>query len=83
MIYSIVLISIITSIYTVLGGLRAVVVTETVQTLILLLGAVLVTALALLALPEHGISSFAEFKAALGDVPIKVLDVKPGQALKF
>jgi L-ascorbate metabolism protein UlaG (beta-lactamase superfamily) len=25
----------------------------------------------------------AEFKAALGDVPIKVLDVKPGQALKF
>lgn len=25
----------------------------------------------------------AEFKAALGDVPIKVLDVKPGDALKF
>jgi L-ascorbate metabolism protein UlaG (beta-lactamase superfamily) len=25
----------------------------------------------------------AEFKAALGDTPIKVLDVKPGQALKF
>jgi L-ascorbate metabolism protein UlaG (beta-lactamase superfamily) len=25
----------------------------------------------------------AEFKAALGDAPIKVLDVKPGQALKF
>jgi L-ascorbate metabolism protein UlaG (beta-lactamase superfamily) len=25
----------------------------------------------------------AEFKAALGDVPIEVLDVKPGQAVKF
>jgi L-ascorbate metabolism protein UlaG (beta-lactamase superfamily) len=25
----------------------------------------------------------AEFKAALGDTPIKVLDVKPGQTVKF
>jgi L-ascorbate metabolism protein UlaG (beta-lactamase superfamily) len=25
----------------------------------------------------------AEFKAALGDAPIKVLVVKPGQAVKF
>ena len=25
----------------------------------------------------------AEFKSALGDAPIKVLDVKPGDALKF
>ncbi|MHC4992306.1 MAG: sodium:solute symporter family transporter, partial [Planctomycetota bacterium] len=43
----------------------AVVVTETIQTFILLLGAVLVTALALMALPEHGITSVAEFKASL------------------
>jgi len=64
-IWSILVIAIITSIYTVLGGLRAVVVTETVQTLVLLVGAVLVTVLALLALPEHGIHSFAEFKGAL------------------
>ena len=64
-IVSIVAISLITSIYTVLGGLRAVVVTETIQTLVLLVGAVLITALALLALPEHGIDSFAAFKAAL------------------
>jgi len=25
----------------------------------------------------------AEFKAALGDAPVKVLDVKPGEAVKF
>ena len=25
----------------------------------------------------------AEFKAALGDAPIKVLDMKPGDTLKF
>ncbi|MCL4402436.1 MAG: hypothetical protein M1436_07225 [Acidobacteria bacterium] len=44
---SIVTISIIVSIYTVLGGLRAVVVTETIQTGILLLGACIVTGLAM------------------------------------
>jgi len=64
-IWSILVIAIVTSIYTVLGGLRAVVVTETVQTLVLLVGAVLITTLAVLALPEHGINSFAEFKGAL------------------
>ena len=40
---SIVIISIITAIYTVLGGLKAVVVTETIQTVVLLVGAVVVT----------------------------------------
>jgi len=62
---SIVTISIIVSIYTVLGGLRAVVVTETIQTGILLLGACIVTGLAIAALPGHGIHSVAQFKAAL------------------
>ena len=62
---SIVVISVIVSIYTVLGGLRAVVVTETIQTGILILGATIVTVLAILALPDHGIHNFAQFKAAL------------------
>ena len=62
---SIIIISIITAIYTVLGGLKAVVVTESIQTVLLLVGAVLVTLFAILALPEHGIHSFAEFKEAL------------------
>ena len=66
---SIMIISIITAIYTVLGGLKAVVVTESIQTVLLLIGAVLVTVFAILALPEHGIHSIAEFKDAL----------KPGQ----
>ncbi|MGI9430238.1 MAG: sodium:solute symporter family transporter, partial [Bythopirellula sp.] len=51
-------------IYTVIGGLTAVVVTETVQTVILLAGAILVTLLALFALPEAGIGSLSEFRAA-------------------
>jgi len=66
---SVVLISIVIVVYTSLGGLRAVVITETVQTLVLLLGAITVTALAVMALPAHGIHTLGEFKVAL----------KPGQ----
>lgn len=62
---SILVISIVTGIYTVLGGLKAVVVTETIQTVLLIGGSILVTALAIGALPEHGISSMAEFESQL------------------
>jgi len=61
---SILIISIITAIYTVLGGLKAVVVTESIQTVLLMLGAVAITIFAILALPSHGIHSWAELKAA-------------------
>ena len=63
--YSILIISVLTSLYTVLGGLKAVVVTETIQTVLLLAGSVITTILAINALPEHGIHSFAEFQAEL------------------
>src|SRR5262245_44983865 len=59
---SIVVISLVTAVYTVIGGLTAVVVTETIQTVILLGGAVLITVLAILALPEAGIHSLADFR---------------------
>jgi SSS family solute:Na+ symporter len=60
---SIVIISAVTAIYTVIGGLKAVVVTETVQTFILLGGAVLVTFLAVLALPNAGVHTWDELRA--------------------
>jgi len=66
---SILVISVITAIYTVLGGLKAVVVTESVQTIILILGAILLTGFAIAALPDHGVNTLAELKAQL----------KPGQ----
>jgi SSS family solute:Na+ symporter len=66
---SVVIIATIVGIYTVLGGLRAVVVTETVNTVILILGAVMLLAFALAALPAHGIHSLQQFRAA----------TKPGQ----
>ncbi len=58
---SIIIISTVTAIYTVVGGLRAVVVTETIQSVILLGGAVLLTALAVAELPEHDVHSWADF----------------------
>ena len=62
---SIIVIAILTALYTVMGGLRAVVVTETLQSVILLTGAVAVTTLALMALPAAGITSWTDFRAAV------------------
>lgn len=59
--YSILIISAVTVIYTVLGGLKAVVVTETIQTFLLLGGAILVTVLGIKYLPELGIENFGDF----------------------
>ena len=61
---SILIVSIVVSIYTVLGGLKAVVVTETFNTGFLLLGACIITVSALRALPQHGIHTLAQFVAA-------------------
>src|SRR5882672_5752633 len=58
---SILIVSIVVSIYTVLGGLKAVVVTETVNTAFLLIGACTITVFAILALPGHGIHTFEQF----------------------
>lgn len=63
--YSIIIISIITSIYTVMGGLKSVVVTETIQTIVLIGGASILAIIAVLALPDKGITSMAELKEAL------------------
>ena len=70
---SIVLISIITASYTILGGLKAVMVTESVQTIILITGAILLTVFGVMALPQHGIHSLADFKAAVKPVQLSML----------
>lgn len=62
---SIFIVSVVVSLYTVLGGLKAVVVTETVNTVCLLIGACIITAYAVFALPAHGIHTIAQFKAAV------------------
>ncbi len=59
---SILLISVITATYTILGGLKAVVITETVQAVVLIIGAFILTIFAIKALPDMGINSISDFK---------------------
>ena len=80
---SIVIISIISGIYTLLAGLKAVVVTETIQAGVLVLGSVLVTVFACLALPSHGIHSVAEFKAALRPGQLDMLQTHSSAGLAW
>lgn len=62
---SILIISIATAIYTVVGGLLAVVVTEALQTVLLLVGAVIITVCGISALADQGITTYAEFAQAV------------------
>jgi len=63
--WSILIISSVTVVYTILGGLKAVVVTETIQTFLLLGGAILVTALGINYLPNCGVENLSDFNAQL------------------
>ncbi len=63
---SIVVIAVVTAIYTILGGLKAIVVTDTIQAVLLLGGCIVLTLMAILRLPDVGIHSMADLKAALG-----------------
>lgn len=62
---SILIIALATGVYTIVGGLTSVVITEAVQTVILIAGSVTITVLALYRLPEMGIGSYEELKAAV------------------
>jgi solute:Na+ symporter, SSS family len=71
--WSIIIIALATGIYTIIGGLSSVVVTETVQTVILLLGSLIITILAIYKLPEVGINNFEELKSVVGADKLKVV----------
>jgi len=55
------------------GGLKAVALTETVQTVLLIGGAIMLTLFGIFALPEAGVGSFAEFKAHLVPDTLSIL----------
>jgi SSS family solute:Na+ symporter len=63
-IWSILIVSTLTVIYTVIGGLKAVVITESIQTVLLLLGAIAVTIFGCLALSDRGITSLEALRDA-------------------
>lgn len=62
---SIIGISLVTAIYTILGGLKAVMITNIVQAILLIAGSILLTVLGIMALPAEGIHSFADLKQAV------------------
>jgi SSS family solute:Na+ symporter len=61
-VWSVIIIAVVTAIYTILGGLRAIVVTDTIQAVLLLLGCILMTVLGILALPSAGVESLGQLK---------------------
>lgn len=65
MVWTIIVLSLFTVTYTILGGLKAVVMTENIQVCLLLLGATLVTVLGIRALPGVGVNDIATFKASV------------------
>jgi len=80
---SIVIISTVVGVYTVLGGLRAVVITETVNTAILILGALLILGFSLAALPAHGIHSVAQLRAAAKPEQLSMLHTHDSAGLSW
>lgn len=73
MIWTIIVLSLFTVVYTALGGLKAVVMTENIQVVLLLFGATLVTVLGLRALPGVGVHDFAAFKSVVAPDQLHML----------
>ena len=73
MLATIVVLSLFTVTYTALGGLKAVVMTENVQVILLLSGATLITALGILALPSVGMHDVSAFRAAVAPGQLSML----------
>lgn len=64
-VWSVIVIALVAATYTIIGGLRAIVVTDAIQAVLLLSGAVVLTIFAILALPDKGIHSLADLQAAV------------------
>ncbi len=80
---AIVVIAIATLIYSIIGGLKAVVLTEALQSGILIIGASIMTILAMMALPEYGVTNFAELKAALKPDQLSIIQTSSSSPLPF
>ncbi|WP_299466071.1 sodium:solute symporter [uncultured Gimesia sp.] len=75
---SVLVISAITTLYTVAGGLKAVVITESIQTVLLIIGSVAITWFAVGALNEQGIDSVAKLRAALPEKHMSMIHESGG-----
>lgn len=71
--WGIIFIAVLTGIYTILGGLKAIATVESVQTALLISGAVILTMFGIFALPDVGVDNFAAFKAHLKPDTLSIL----------
>jgi len=72
-IWSVIGIAAVAATYTIIGGLRAIVVTDVIQAVLLLTGAVTLTLFAIFALPDQGIHTLADFQAAVKSDQLNML----------
>ncbi len=72
-IWSIIIIGVATGLYAIIGGLTSVVVTEALQTIILIIGSLTLTILAIFHLPEVGITSYEAFELAVNPDRLKAV----------
>lgn len=70
---SILIIGVATGIYTIIGGFVSVVMTETVQTVLLIAGSVTITLFAVFSLPDAGIHSLGDLEASIGAERLKAV----------
>jgi len=80
---SILIIAAAISAYTIFGGLRAVVVTESVNTVMLLFGTCVIVIFCVMALPSHGIHTLVQFKAALKPNQLNMLQTHSTAGLNW
>lgn len=78
---SIIVISAMTGLYTIFGGLKAVVVTETIQTVILLAGTIILLGAVIFALNDFGITSWGELKYAIKPGQLSMIHTRESLAL--
>lgn len=76
---SIIIIAVATGIYTIIGGLTSVVVTEAIQTVILILGSLTITLLAVIHLPDVGIDSYDALKETVDPDRLKAVSFDSGK----
>ncbi len=75
---SVLVISAITTLYTVMGGLKAVVITESIQTVLLIIGSIAITWFAVGALNDQGIDSFSKLRDALPEKHMSMIHENGG-----
>ena len=73
-IWSVVIIGLATGLYTVIGGFISVVVTESLQTILLIAGSLVLTLCAIYSLPDVGVNNLSDLRQSIGSDRLSAID---------